>query len=84
VYTKSAVAMAIAQEVLRVTPPVKLLTRRVTEDIVLGDIAVPAGTDVGMAPRKVRISSCPFGLFSSQFCRRFLPAEDPTSHVALE
>jgi cytochrome P450 len=55
VYTKSTVAMAIAQEVLRITPAVKLLTRRVTEDIVLGDIVVPAGTDVGMAPRKVRI-----------------------------
>jgi cytochrome P450 len=53
VLTKSAVAMAVAQEVLRITPPVRVLYRRTTEDIVLGDIAVPAGTDIMMAPRKV-------------------------------
>jgi cytochrome P450 len=54
VLTKSAVAMAVAQEVLRLTPPVRVIYRRATEDIVLGDIAVPAGTKILMAPRKVR------------------------------
>jgi hypothetical protein len=58
VLTKSAVAMAVAQEVLRITPPVRVLYRRATEDIVLGDIAVPAGTDIMMAPRKVRCNHC--------------------------
>jgi cytochrome P450 len=45
--------MAVAQEVLRLTPAVKVLYRRALEDIVVGDIAVPAGTDIMMAVRKV-------------------------------
>lgn len=54
VFSRSAVALACAQETLRLRPPVKLLFRRTTKDVTIGDVAVPKNTDIGMSARKVR------------------------------
>ena len=53
VVSTSPVALAIAQETMRVKPPFKILSRRTTKDIAIGDIAVPKDTVIFMCPRKV-------------------------------
>lgn len=57
VLTSSAVALAVTQEVLRLTPPMKVTYRRTMKDLTIGNIDVPEGTDLMLAPRQVSI--CP-------------------------
>ena len=45
--------MAVAQETLRIKPPLKILFRRTTADITVGDVEVPSNTDIAMCARKV-------------------------------
>jgi hypothetical protein len=54
VLSKSAVAVAFAQEMLRLRPAVKFLFRRAMADVTIGDVAIPAGTQVAVSVRQVR------------------------------
>lgn len=49
-------ALAVAQEALRVKPLASVIFRQTTEDISIGDVAVPEGTVIAMCPIKVRCS----------------------------
>jgi cytochrome P450 len=56
VISRSAVAMAFAQEVLRHRSPVFFIYRCALDlsSFNVGDIAVPAGTSIALCPLKVR------------------------------
>lgn len=54
VLSRSAVATAVMQECMRLTPPVRLIQRQATEDAVVGGVRVPAGTNVALAIGAVR------------------------------
>ena len=61
--SRSNIAVACAQEAMRLKPPLKLLFRTADEDTSCGDVAVPKGTTVALAVRQV----CP--LNSAMFDR---------------
>ena len=52
--SRSAVALAVLQEVVRIRPPIKVLYRLTTKDLAIGDIAVPKDTLIVLCPNKVR------------------------------
>lgn len=52
--SRSAVALAIVQEVIRLHPPVMVQFRLTTKDLVIDDMAVPEGTLIVLCPKKVR------------------------------
>lgn len=54
VIQKSAVAAAVAQEVLRLGNPNVVMQRKVLSDTVVEDVAIPEGQIVWMVPSKVR------------------------------
>ena len=53
VVSRSNIAVACAQEAMRLKPPLKLLFRTADEDTSCGDVAVPKGTTVALAIRQV-------------------------------
>ena len=57
VMSRSAVAMAVVQESLRLEPAVRWLFRKTLLDTTVGDIAVPKGTLVTISGRDVRLPS---------------------------
>jgi cytochrome P450 len=54
VLSRSAVATAVVQELLRLEPSVKLIFRKALEDVVLGDVFLPNGTSAVFSMREVR------------------------------
>jgi Cytochrome P450 len=46
-------ANAVAQEVMRFGHLTMFIARKAIEDVVVGDIAVPKGTNIWMAPNQV-------------------------------
>lgn len=75
VYSRSAVALAVAQETLRLTPPIRVLFRKSVKDMTIGDIAVPEGTLIMMAPRKALLET---GNGSREFSPQHWLSEDRT------
>lgn len=54
VISRSAVALAVGQEALRMKPLASMLFRQTTEDVAVGGLAVPEGTVIALCPKKVR------------------------------
>ena len=54
VISRSAVALAVAQECMRVKPMAGVLLRWTTEDVTIGNLAIPKDTKIALCPNKVR------------------------------
>ena len=57
VLSRSNVAMAIAQESNRIRPSVKVVHRKANQDTTVGNVQVPADTQIAVAVGAVRFPS---------------------------